>query len=139
MIESFARKFAGPDVNVSTDLLKLSQLTVYSSGNIQLELTFLCRLSEELFTSSAVNMNSLLVSNFATLLLAMIRTYSMSKKIRVEEEWLVNVLRVYRALIPRMNDVSHHVNFVSRCFGPTANSFSLFNSHTVRNFLCEVR
>lgn len=98
----------------------------------------LCRISEELFSVSKVEIDSNFVTNFSTLLLGMIRTYSMSKKIRVEEEWLLSVLKVYKALIGRMGDVCHHVNFISRLFGPASHSYSLFNTHTVRNLLCQI-
>lgn len=117
--------------------LKLSQLHIYVTGHIQLELHLLCRISEELLSSPDVIIESNCVTNFSTLLLGMIRTYSMSKKVRVEEDWLLSVLKVYKALIRRMDDVSHHVNFISRLFGPSSHSFSLFNAHTVRSLLCE--
>ena len=139
IIESFSRKFAGPDVDLKSAILKLSQLNIYSTSNFKMELSLFCRIAEELFTREDVLISPLAVSNFATMLLAMIRTYTTSKKIRVEEEWLLNVLRVYRTLIWRMDDVSHHVAFVSRLFGPTANSFSLLNASAVRSLLSEVR
>ena len=62
----------------------------------------------------------------------MLRTYTTSKKVRVEEDWAINILTVYRSLLWRVNDVKQHVPFISRFFGPASHSKSLFNLRSVR-------
>lgn len=59
------------------------------------------------------------VSNLATLLLGMLRTYTTSRKVRVEEEWVLDILRIYRSLLWRMEDVTPHIAFIGRLFGPS--------------------
>jgi hypothetical protein len=103
-----------------------------------MELGFLCQLAESLLNTEHVKVNSLCITNFATLLLAMIRAYTLSRKVNLQEEWLLNVLQVYKAIIPRMNDVHHHIPFVSRLFGPSLSSASLFNCYPIRSLLLEV-
>ena len=65
----------------------------------------------------------------------MLRTYTTSKKVRVEEDWAINILTVYRSLLWRVNDVRPHVPFISRFFGPASHSKSLFNLCSVRSTL----
>ena len=138
IVESFAKKFAGPDIDLKSERLKLSQLNIYASTHFKLELELFCRIAEELFPLKEVKISTIAVSNFATMLLAMIRTYTASKKLRVEEEWLLNVLRVYRTLVWRMDDITHHVAYISRLFGPTAYPQSLLNASSVRGLLTQV-
>ena len=68
----------------------------------------------------------------------MLRTYMTNRKIRVEESWAINIMRIYKSLLVRVHDVKPHVAFVSRLFGPAAYPQSLFNFQSVRLILVEI-
>ena len=82
------------------------------------ELKLLCRIAERVFSRSDISINSVSICNLATLLLGMLRTYTTSRKIRVEEEWVLDILRIYGSLLWRMEDVTPHIAFIGRLFGP---------------------
>ena len=115
--------------------MKLSEMKIVPTGSVKQELKLLCRIAEGVFSRGDVIIEPTSVANLATLLLGMIRTYTTSRKIRVEEEWVIDILRIYRSLLRRMEDATPHVPFISRLFGPATHSFSLFNVATVRNEL----
>lgn len=83
-----------------------------------LELKLLCRIAERVFSRSDIAIDSVSICNLATLLLGMLRTYTTSRKIRVEEEWVLDILRIYGSLLWRMEDVTPHIAFIGRLFGP---------------------
>jgi hypothetical protein len=106
------------------------------TGSILQELRLLSRITEALFSDSntvAVNKGSL--SLLSMLLLAMLRTYTTSKKVRITEEWAVEILRIYSMLLPNVESAINHVAFVSKLFGPASHSQSLFNRDAVRGAL----
>ena len=35
-----------------------------------------------------------------------------------EEDWVLDILRIYRSLLWRMADVTPHIAFIGRLFGP---------------------
>jgi hypothetical protein len=45
------------------------------------------------FSRGDVKIEAVSVSNLATLLLGMLRTYTTSRKVRVEEGWVLDILR----------------------------------------------
>jgi hypothetical protein len=131
---------------VATEL-KLSDVVVNNVGGAKVELQLLCRLAEDIFaerTSSAqqkcidVVISPISASNLATLVLGLLRAYTNSRKTRVTEDWIVNILRIYKSLLWRIENVSSHAAFFSRLFGPTALVFSLFNVPSVRKELVNV-
>eukprot|EP01038_Epipyxis_sp_PR26KG_P008131 gene8131-11009_t len=139
IIQSFSKRFIGIEEDFSTfHEIKLSELRINTTGSIKRELQLLCQISETLFNRENVIIDSLSVLNLATLLLGMLRTYTTSKKIRVEEEWVGNILRVYKTLLWRIDDINSHVAFISRLFGPAGHTQSLFNLSSVRLELLEV-
>jgi len=86
-----------------------------------------------------VSVHTRAVSNLATLLLGMFRSYVSSKKVRVEEERCLDILRTYKALVPRIGDVSDHIMALSRLFGPPPTPSSVLNMTSVRSMLLEVK
>lgn len=137
IIQSFSKRFVGPDYDSLTEL-KLSEMKITPTGSVKQELKLLCRIADGVFSRADVKIDSTAVANLATLLLGMLRTYTTSRKVRVEEEWAINLLRIYKSLLWRMTDVTPHVSFISRLFGPTAHSLSLFNLNSVRAELVSV-
>lgn len=121
------------------NFIKLSDLKITPSWTVNAELKLLCAICECLFSRPDVVLDAVSVSNLGTLLLGMIRTYTTSKKIKVKEDWVLNVLRIYKLLLWRITDITPHVPFLSRLFGPASHSFSLFNNVAIRVELCEVR
>jgi Down-regulated in metastasis len=99
----------------------VSQSTHLTTNNplYSLELKLLCRIAERIFSRGDVALDPVSVSNLATLLLGMLRTYTTSRKVRVEEEWVLDILRIYRSLLWRMEDVTPHIAFIGRLFGPS--------------------
>ena len=134
IIQSFSKRFVGAAFNEISDL-KLSELNIVPSGSVKQELNLLCRIAEGIFIRTDVAIDAQAVGNLATLLLGMLRTYTTNKKIRVEESWAADILRIYITLIPRMTDVQPHVAFISRLFGPAGHSQSLFNNANIRGML----
>ena len=49
---------------------------------------------------------------------------------RVEEDWVLDILRIYRSLLWRMADVTPHIAFIGRLFGP-AGTVNSSNNHSV--------
>jgi hypothetical protein len=101
---------------ITTQILILSLHT--SSLSPCAELKLLCRIAERVFSRSDIAIDSVSICNLATLLLGMLRTYTTSRKIRVEEEWVLDILRIYGSLLWRMEDVTPHIAFIGRLFGP---------------------
>ena len=136
IIKSFCRRFLG-DLYSSTDensliQMKLSELKIVPSGSVKGELKLLCRIAEAIFGREEVFIDNLSISNLSTMLLGMLRTYTTSKKVRIEEEWVINIIKIYQSLLWRMVDIKQHIPFVSRLFGPTVHSLSLLNLASVR-------
>jgi U3 small nucleolar RNA-associated protein 20 len=118
--------------------LKISDLQISPTGPLKLELNLLCLIAEKIFDVALVNIDQRTVFTLATLLLGMIKSYTSSKKVRIEEDWVINIFRTYRTLLPNLIDVTGHVPFVSRLFGPTQESHSLFNAQSVRHMLLSI-
>lgn len=137
IIASFSKRFVGAGFDEIAEL-KLSELVIVPSGSVKQELGLLCRIAEGMFSRSDVLIDSRTVTNLATLLLGMLRTYTTNKKIRVEESWVGDILRIYKTIMPRMDDVAPHVAFISRLFGPAGHSQSLFNNSSIRSILASV-
>jgi hypothetical protein len=127
----------GPNYEETVEL-KLSEMDINPTGSIKTELKLLCRIASGVFQRSDVVINPVLVGNLSILLLGMLRTYTTSKKIRVQEDWVIDILKIYETLLFRISDATGHVAFISRLFGPAAHSFSLFNVSTVRTQLVKV-
>lgn len=137
VIRSFSKRFVGPSYDETVEL-KLSEMDVTPTGSVKSELKLLCRIASGIFQHTEVVISPVLISNLSILLLGMLRTYTTSRKIRVEEDWVIDILKIYQTLVFRIPDVTNQVAFISRLFGPTAHSFSLFNATSVRNQLVQV-
>lgn len=138
IITSFCKRFVGSDFDPLKAQLKLTDLKIQPTGSVKQELSLLCNIAEGIFSRGDVEVESTLISSLATLLLGMIRTYTTNRKVRVEEEWALNILRIFRTLLWRVSDVRSHVPFVSKLFGPPSHPQSLFNLACVRDGLTEV-
>jgi len=140
VIDSFSKRFMGAKYETNVSELKLSELKISKSsfGHVKTELRILCRFAEDAFSKAEVVIQHRDVANLATLLLGMVRVCTASRKVRVDESWILDILRIYKSLLWRMQDVSSHVNFISRLFGPAPHSFSLFNIMSVRVALADV-
>jgi len=138
IIQSFSKRFVGSDFEGHIFGLKFSDLKITASWSVKQELKILSNIAEAVFMRSDVKIDSMIIADLATLLLGMLRKYTTSKKVKVEEEWVVNILKIYKSLLSRMIDVKPHVTFVSRLFGPATHSLSLFNLASVRKVLVEV-
>ncbi|KAJ1424145.1 hypothetical protein B484DRAFT_100216, partial [Ochromonadaceae sp. CCMP2298] len=142
VIRAFSHRFLGSGTfvdNVSVAQgLKLSDVQVLPSSSIKTELRLLCRIAGGVFQHSSVQISPQLVTDLATLLLGMLRAYTTSRKIRVEQEWVIDILQIYQSLLWRMPCALGHVAFVARLFGPASHSFSLFNTSPVRRSLLQV-
>ena len=125
----------GPSFSSSLAELKLSELKITPSGSIREELKLLSAIAAKFFSRADVKVDSSSISNLTTLLLGMVRTYTTSRKVRVEEDWVLHILCTYKALLWRVRDVRPHVPFISRLFGPATHSLSLFNVAAVRSEL----
>lgn len=141
IIESFTQRFLRI-AKMSEDLqvfeLKISELKISPTGSIKQELSLLCEIAEGIFQHSTICLSQLSLKNLATLLLGMLRTYTIKRKIRVEVDWMKDILRIYKSLISRIDDISTHIPFISRLFGPASHSTSLFNHYAVRLMLVDV-
>eukprot|EP01034_Spumella_vulgaris_P023353 gene23353-29566_t len=137
IIQSFSKRFVGPSYD-SLSELKLSEMHITPSGSVKQELKLLCRIADGVFSRDDVTIDNMAVGNLTTLLLGMLRTYTTSRKVRVEEDWAINILKIYRSLLWRVTDITNHVSFISRLFGPASHSLSLFNLNTVRAELANV-
>lgn len=138
IINSFSRRLVGKSFEYNVSELKLSELNIQPTGSIKAELTLICRIAEGIFSREDVHLEPESITALATLLLAMTRTYVTNRKVRVEESTVTSILRTYKALLWRMQDVRPHVAFFSRLFGPASHSRSLFNFQSVRAILGEV-
>ena len=141
IVQCFTKRFQGKNTNYDPNAnveLKLSDIVVSNIGGARMELQLLCRLAEEIFVNKEIHISTLAASNLATLVLGLLRAYTNSRKIRIVEDWVINILRIYKSLLWRIHDVSSHAAFFSRLFGPTAHSASLFNAPVVRQELVAV-
>ena len=138
LVCSFSKRFVGSSYDVRAGELKLSEMTIVPSGSIKSELKLLCRIATGVFQRKDITIDPLLVANLSLLLLGMIRTYTTSRRIRLHEDWLIDILKIYQNLLWRVPNAYHHVSFINRLFGPATHSFSLFNSNAVRIQLVEV-
>ena len=139
VITSFSRRFLGRKGDVdSIANIKLSDLRINPTGSVREELNLLASIATNYLSKKNVEVDCQAISNLTVLLLGMIRTYTTTKKVRVDESWMLNILKTYGSLLWRVKDVRGHVGFVSRLFGPASHSLSLFNSNVVRKQLIEV-
>jgi len=138
LVRSFSKRFVGSSYDDRAGELKLSEMTIVPSGSIKSELKLLCRIATGVFQRKDITIDPLLVANLSLLLLGMIRTYTTSRRIRLHEDWLIDILKIYQNLLWRVPNAYHHVSFINRLFGPATHSFSLFNSNAVRIQLVEV-
>ena len=109
-----------------------------SSGSLKLELNLLYKLSETVFHQSDIEFHPLSITNLTTLLLGLLRAYVTSKKIKIEESWVTDILSIYKSLVHYADDVSQHISFLSKLFGPATHVQSLFNLASIRVLLLEV-
>ena len=139
IISCFSRRFLGPqyDINIVAEV-KLSELKISPSGSVREELKLLSSIATTYFSQESVKVDSQSIANLSVLLLGMIRTYTTTRKIRVEESWILSILKTYGSLLWRVKDVRGHVGFLSRLFGPATHSLSLFNNANVRHDLVQV-
>ena len=137
IIRSFSKRFIGPSYEENAEL-KLSEMDVTPTGSVKTELKLLCRIASGVFQRSEIEISPVLVNNLAILLLGMLRTYTTSRRIRVEEDWVIDILKIYQTLLFRLTDVTNQVAFISRLFGPATHSYSLFNWSSVRMQLVQV-
>ena len=137
IIRSFSKRFIGPSYQENAEL-KLSEMDVTPTGSVKTELKLLCRIASGVFQRSEIVISPVLVNNLAILLLGMLRTYTTSRRIRVEEDWVIDILKIYQTLLFRMADVTNQIAFISRLFGPATHSYSLFNWSSVRMQLVQV-
>lgn len=137
LIVSFTKRLAGDDFDDSEGDVLLSDLRISSTG-IKKELSLLCLVAQSVFSREDIAVDHRTVSTLSTLLLGMVRTYTTSRKIRIEEDWVLHVFRIYKSLLPRVTNVALHVPFISRLFGPAPFPQSLFNFASVRNELIQV-
>lgn len=143
IITNISKRFIGSDYDMDTFAnLTLSQINISPHGSIRQELWLLCKLAEGIFGDNTnisnyttALVNPLCISNLSTLLLGMLRTYVVTKKIKVEEELILNILKTYRSLIPHVADITYHVPFLSKLFGPASSPSSFMNFSSVRNYL----
>lgn len=138
IINSFSRRLVGKNFDYNVSELKLSELNIQPTGSIKAELVLICRIAEGIFGREDVQLEPESITALSTLLLAMTRTYVTNRKVRVEESSVTSILRTYKTLLWRVQDVRPHVAFFSRLFGPASHSRSLFNFQSVRAILGEV-
>lgn len=122
----------------------ISAVKIVITGSSKMELRLLCDIAKAIHTSDytvskkkkAKDSNDVIdstaVGNLAIILLSMLRTYTSAPKFRLPEQWVIDIITTYQSLLSRIPDISNHVGFVSRLFGPSAHSFSLFNLASVR-------
>ena len=115
-------------------------MKIVPSYSVHAELKLLGRIASAVFSRShsEVHIHPRLVLNLGTLLLGMLRAYATSRKVRVREDWVLDILGIYQSLLERIEDASSHVPFLVRLFGPATHSLSLFNASTVRRQLVSV-
>lgn len=138
MIDSFSQRFLDIDPSDLDSEVKLSELKINPIGSVREELHLLTSIATKLFSRSDLVVQPKRIANLATLLLGMLRTYTNSKKVSIGEDWANNILIIYRTLLLRVQDVRPHVSFISRLFGPTSFSQSVFNLASVRSTLVSV-
>lgn len=138
LIDCFCKRFLGSDADVNISRYNLSELNISPNGSIKQELSLLIKFSEVLFKNPTIDIDSESILNLATLLLGMLRSYINSKKIKVEVDWVLNILGIYIALSPRLETVLPHLPFISRLFGPTSFQYSLLNNSAVRKKLIDL-
>ena len=144
MVGSFCQRFAGTKLDLDNlKDMKISEMVVNPEGSLKLELDLLCRIATKIAVSTDImNMqsDSHPLENLSTILLALLRSYIHQRRQKVEETWVINILRVYRTISIKLLDVAKHVPFISRLFGPSPKigSASLFDSSSVRHELIEL-
>ena len=121
-----------------TKPLKLAEISFIPTGSIKLELNLLCRIANDIFSRDNCAVEAMSIGNLSILLLGMLRAYTSSRKVHVEEQAVIDILRTYKALLAHVEDVLMHLAFISKLFGPAAHSFSVFNLSTVRTELVQV-
>jgi hypothetical protein len=136
IVSMFVRRLQGPtsDENAA-QLLKLSDIDATSLGGVREEVDLLCRIATEVFVREDVSISATSATNFATIVLGILRSYSNSPKSRISEEWVTNMLAIYRSFLRRVDNVASHVSFFSRMFGPSTFANSHLNAAKVRSEL----
>lgn len=138
IVEMYVQRWRGGDMIVDGEdvspSLRLSDVKLANVGSNKDELALLCRMANELFSNNdQISQQS--AHQFSTIILGMLRCYTTSPKARISDEWVINILHVYRAFLDRMEDISAHCAFISRCFGPSVVETSCLNSAAVRSEL----
>eukprot|EP00981_Chlorochromonas_danica_P000646 scaffold143_cov173-Ochromonas_danica.AAC.22 len=137
MVVMFTRRLVGGQSEINGEL-KLSAVEIGDIRAVKHELSFLCKVGSLLFANAEIKIDSIAANNFATLVLGLIKVYvSGGRRIRVSEDWIISVLHIFKSLIWRIIDASHHTAFISKLFGP-ASPESLFNVSSVRRELTDV-
>ncbi|RYH20559.1 hypothetical protein EON65_23095, partial [archaeon] len=139
LVVMFTHRFIGMEADEHREL-KLSEMEMSNLQSIRYELQFLCKLGLYLFVDPSIKIKPVVAHNFATLVLGMVRSFTTkSKRMRMTEDWMVGVLDIYQSMVPRLSDVSSHVTFIARLFGPCINNQSnVFDASVVRKKLTEV-
>lgn len=133
IVSMLVRRLQGPvDSNEENRILKLSEIDVTSLGSVREEVDFLCRIATDIFSREDAKISTVSATNFATIILGILRSYTNSTKTKITEDWVINMLLIYRSFVPRMENVSGHVSFFSRTFGPTSFAGSRLNNNGVR-------
>ena len=138
ILDCLCRRFVCGTRGQDMQSYNLSDLQIPSDHSVVEELKLLLKISELLFSEQNLHLEKVSVSKLATVLLAMLRTYVNSKKVKAEEESALNILGAYRSLIAHLDDVSAHVPFLSKLFGPQNRGFSLLDGVRVRKRLVEI-
>jgi hypothetical protein len=108
----------------SLELLKISDVVFKDLFSLHLELQLLSHVTAHIFHNKSVVISNTLITNFATILLGILRSYFNSKKLRIFDDWILNLLKVYQSIVWRMDDISGHFIFISRLFGAVATFLS---------------
>lgn len=135
IVNMFVQRLRANNDSEDMSMLKLSDVVITSLGGIREEVDLLCRIATDIFSSDDVVISSDLATNFATIILGILRTYTTSNKTRISEDWVINMLIIYRSFVRRMDNVTSHCSFFSRTFGPTAFAGSKLNLSSVRREL----
>jgi hypothetical protein len=112
------------DQMMNVPILKISDVIFKNLSSLYLELQLLTLIATNIFSDHSIVIQDVLISNFATIILGMLRSYFNSKKLRIHEDWVFNILKIYQSLIWRISDISNHFIFLSRLFGPVPSMIS---------------
>lgn len=132
LIESYCYRFAGFPDSIHHPL-KLCDIKLFVSGNMRLELRVLCDVANSILRNhDDVSVRNETMASLSTLLIGMLRYYSMTGKRKLDPEWAGTIMRIYVLLIPYVHSVDDHIPFISKIFGPQLVPNSLFYQPMIR-------